>query len=232
MLGTEGSLKTSNPTSSYQELQLNATLDRFDLVTGLSYFQEDVYGSPGTGCAELRSAWDERFPGGGERQRRRRRQRAERLVRTVVTDGVQDLGVDRRVRECRRGISPTASTSRPDALRARREGGDGNALLRQRLRPVRRRAVDDDLRRRRLGQHRLAPDARLRTITDNHMLYVTSSEAFRSGAYSYNIAATSSGDAQTAAIAAGDVDRRSRRPSACATTRSARGPSGSTAGCA
>ena len=35
------------------------------------------------------------------------------------------------------------------------------------------------------------------------MLYVTSSEAFRSGAYSYNIAATSSGDTQTAAIVAG-----------------------------
>jgi iron complex outermembrane receptor protein len=49
MLGTEERHEDVESEVLYQELQLNASWDRFDLVTGLSYFQEDVFGSPGTG---------------------------------------------------------------------------------------------------------------------------------------------------------------------------------------
>ena len=62
---------------------------------------------------------------------------------------------------------------------------------------------DFDLRRPTIGTTPTGASRSTTTITDNHMLYVTSSESFRSGAYSYNIAATSSGATQTAAIVAG-----------------------------
>ena len=74
----------------YQELQLNAEFDRLELVTGVSYFQEDVYGSPGTGSPNYDRRGTSVFPAAANEQRRWRRHRAERVFVTVVTDGVQN----------------------------------------------------------------------------------------------------------------------------------------------
>ena len=162
MIGTE---KRHNDTESdvvYQELQLNAAFDRFDLVTGLSYFQEDVYGSPGTGSPnyDRRGTSSLRYAG-RQWQRRRRRHRPERLVRRGRHRRPTGLAVARGVCEPHLAHHRSAQSHARRALRARRERSDGDAVPGLRLRAGRRLA-ENHLRRRRLGQHRLAAHARLR----------------------------------------------------------------------
>jgi iron complex outermembrane receptor protein len=201
MIGTE---KRHNDTESdvvYQELQLNATFDRLDLVTGVSYFQEDVYGSPGTGSpnydrrgtsvfATQAANGDGVAVGPGPNG----------LFVAVVTDGLQDS----------QSLGAFANLT-------------WHITDRLNLTPGVRYALDEkEVTETRFPASDFAPaDGLPRTIfatddwdnTDwrltldyevgaNHMLYVTASEAFRSGAYSYNIN-TQPGDTQTALIASG-----------------------------
>ena len=78
-----------------------------------SYFEEDVYGSPGTGGPNYDRRGTSSFPTGGEWQRCRRRQRAERTVHDRLVGRSPEFGVDWGLRERRPGTSPTVSISRP-----------------------------------------------------------------------------------------------------------------------
>ena len=207
MLGTEARYSTSESDVVYQELQLNAEFERLELVTGVSYFQEDVYGSPGTGGPNYdRRGWSV-FPAaagtppngvlaGGLGP--------NGVFVTVVTDGLQDS----------ESIGAFANltwhiTDRLNLTPGLRYALDEKSVTETRFpandfvpfggAPSTTISAADDWDN---NDWRVTLDY---GITDAHMLYVTSSESFRAGAYSYNIVATSSGAAQTLAIATGAV---------------------------
>jgi iron complex outermembrane receptor protein len=204
MLGTESRQVNVESDVVYQELQLNATFERLDLVTGISYFQEDVYGSPGTGSPNYDRRGTSAFPAAANGNGVAVGSGPNGVFVTVVTDGLQDSQSV--------GAFANLTWRVTDKLS---------------LTPGIRYAVDDkEITETRFPANDFVPfggapsttifaaddwdntDWRLTldySVTDDHMLYVTSSESFRSGAYSYNIAATSSGAAQTQAIASGIV---------------------------
>ena len=205
MLGTESREVNVESDVVYQELQFTAALDRFDVVTGVSYFQEDVYGSPGTGSPNYDRRGASVFPAaangngvlaGGLGP--------NGVFVTVVTDGVQDS----------QSVGAFANTTWHVTDRLDLTGGLRYALDEKEVSETRFPANDfvpfggaastsiyaaDDWDN---TDWRVTLDYE---ITPDHMLYATSSESFRSGAYSYNIVATSSGATQTQAIADGLV---------------------------
>ena len=202
MLGTEARHNNVESDVTYQELQLNIELDRFDVVTGLSYFQEDVYGSPGTGSPNYDRRGTSAFPAAANGNGVGVGSGPNGLFVTVVTDGEQNSESI--------GVFADATWHLTDRLNITpgiRYALDEKAVAETRFAandfvpfggaPSTSIYASDDWDN---TDWRLTLDY---NITDNFMLYVTSSEAFRSGAYSYNIAATSSGDTQTAAIVAG-----------------------------
>ena len=202
MLGSDSRHLNSESEVFYQELQLNAVFDRFDVVTGISYFEEDVNGSPGTGGPIYERQGTSAFatqaangnaaavglgPNG--------------LWQTVLLDGLQTS----------RAIGLFSNVTWHITERLNLTPGIRVASDEKEVTQTRSRANDflpaDGLPRTVYAADdwdntdwRLTLDYQ---ITDNHMVYFTSSEAYRSGGYSYNIVATASGDAQTAAIAAG-----------------------------
>ncbi|RPI60097.1 MAG: TonB-dependent receptor, partial [Lysobacterales bacterium] len=202
MLGTEAREQAVESDVAYQELQLNFELDRFDIVTGVSYFQEDVYGSPGTGSPNYDRRGTSAFPAAANGNGVGVGSGPNGLFVTVVTDGEQDS----------RSLGAFANAT-------------WHITERLALTPGIRYALDDkDVTETRFAANDFVPfggaastqifasddwdntDWRVTLdydVTDDAMLYVTSSEAFRAGAYSYNISAASSGPAQTAAIVAG-----------------------------
>ncbi len=204
MLGTERRHNDSESDVVYQELQLNATFDRFDLVTGLSYFQEDVYGSPGTGGPNYDRRSTSTFepqaangnaprPGGTG---------PNGLFIAAFTDGAfdsQSLGAFANVTwhiTDRLNLTPGVryALDEKDVTETRFPASDfvpTDGLPRTI-------SASDDWDN---TDWRLTLDY---AISPDHMLYVTSSEAFRSGAYSYAIG-TTPGDTQTALIAAGTL---------------------------
>ena len=196
---------TSESDVVYQELQLNATFDRFDLVTGVVVFPGGRVRQPRHGRAELRSARHERVsaPQAANGNGVGRRQRPERLVRRPSSPTAcrirESIGAFANVtwHITDRSISRPVCATRSTRKTWRKRGSPPTTSCRSAARRRHRSPPADDWDN---TDWRLTLDY---AITDNHMLYVTSSEAFRSGAYSYNIAATSSGDTQTPAIAAG-----------------------------
>jgi iron complex outermembrane receptor protein len=202
MLGTEAREANVQSDVIYQELQLNVELQRFDIVTGVSYFQEDVYGSPGTGGPNYDRRGTSAFPAAANGNGVAVGSGPNGLFVTVLTDGKQ--------RSESWGAFANATWHITDRLN---------------LTPGIRFAVDEkEIAETRFAANDFVPfggapstsifadddwdntDWRVTldyNVTDDIMLYATSSEAFRAGAYSYNIAATSSGEVQTQAIAAG-----------------------------
>jgi iron complex outermembrane receptor protein len=204
MLGTEARHQDVESDVVYEELQFNAAFDRFDLVTGFSYFQEDVYGSPGTGSPNYDRRGTSAFPAAANGNGVAVGSGPNGLFVTVVTDGLQDS----------QSVGAFANvtwhvTDRLNITPGVRYALDEKAVTETRFpaddftpfggAPSTRISAEDDWDN---TDWRLTLDYQ---VTENHMLYATSSEAFRSGAYSYNIAATSSGAAQTQAIASGLV---------------------------
>jgi iron complex outermembrane receptor protein len=202
MLGTEARSANVESDVTYQELQLNIGLERFDIVTGVSYFREDVYGSPGTGGPNYDRRGTSAFPAAANGNGVAVGSGPNGLFVTVLTDGEQQSQSW--------GAFANATWHITDRLN---------------LTPGIRFAVDEkEIAETRFAANDFVPfggapstsifadddwdntDWRVTldyNVTDDIMLYATSSEAFRAGAYSYNIAATSSGDVQTQAIAAG-----------------------------
>ena len=233
MLGTEARYVSSESDVVYQELQLNAAFDRLELVTGVSYFQEDVYGSPGTGGPLYDRRGSSVFPAapgtppngvlaGGLGP--------NGVFVTVITDGLQDS----------ESIGAFANltwhiTDRLNLTPGLRYALDEKCVTetrfpRQRFRAVRRSAsttisAADDWDN---NDWRVTLDY---AITDAHMLYVTSSESFRAGAYSYNIVDNVERCRADAGHCDGNRLRVHGAGDACATTRSAPARNGSTAGC-
>jgi iron complex outermembrane receptor protein len=204
MLGTESRHNDVESDVAYQEIQLNATFDRFDLVTGLSYFQEDVYGSPGTGGPNYDRRGTSAFPATANGDGVAVGSGPNGLFVTVVTDGLQDS----------RSVGAFANLTWHLTDRLSLTPGVRYALDEKEISQTRFPANDFVPFGGAPSTTVLAADEWDNTdwrvtldydVTEDHMLYVTSSEAFRSGAYSYNIAATSSGAAQTQAIASGLV---------------------------
>jgi iron complex outermembrane receptor protein len=203
LLGTERRHNDSTSEVLYQELQLNASFDRLELVTGISYFDEDVFGSPGTGSPNYDRRGTSAFPaaangntvdlaGFGPNG----------LFVTVLTDGLQQgesIGVfgnlTWHVTE-RLNITPGVRWAYDDKsvsqtrFRANDFAPFGGAASTTVL-------AEEDWNN---TDWRLTGDYHL---TENHMLYLTASESFRAGAYSYTIDPASSGDAQTQAIVSG-----------------------------
>ncbi len=204
MLGSDSRHFDSDSEVFYQELQLNAAFDRFDVVAGVSYFEEDVNGSPGTGGPNYERQGTSSFAtqaanGNGVVVGRG----PNGLVQTVLLDGLQTSQAI--------GIFANVTwhiTDRLNLTPGIRVASDEKEVEQTRF------VADDFVPTDGLPRTVLAADDWDNTdwrltldyrITDNHMVYFTSSEAFRSGAYSYSIAATSSGAAQTAAIASGAI---------------------------
>jgi len=202
MLGTEQRHQDVESDVVYQEFQLNATFDRFDLVTGLSYFEEDVYGSPGTGSPNYDRRGTSAYPATANGNGVATGSGPNGLFVTVVTDGLQDS----------QSLGAFANVAWHITDRLSLTPGVRYALDEKQVTETRFPANDfvpfggapsttifaaDDWDN---TDWRLTLDY---SIGDNHMVYLTSSEAFRSGGYSYNISGGSSGAAQTAAIASG-----------------------------
>ena len=186
MIGTE---KRHNDTESdvvYQELQLNAAFDRFDLVAGFRISRRTSTAAPERARRITRGA-ERAFRHAGRQWRRRRSRQPgpNGLFVAVVTDGLQDS----------QSLGAFANLT-------------WHITDRLNLTPGVRYAIDEkEVSETRFLASDFAPaDGLPRTIfatdewdnTDwrltldyeigaNHMLYVTASEAFRSGAYSYNI---------------------------------------------
>jgi iron complex outermembrane recepter protein len=204
MLGTEARFLEVESEALYQELQFNASFNRIELVTGLSYFREDVYGSPGTGSPNFDRRGTSAFPATANDNGVAMGSGPNGLFVTVVTDGLQKsasyglftnltwritdrLNLTPGIRFALDEKSVTQTRFRADDFNPF-GGGDSTTVF-----------AKDDWDN---TDWRLTLDYR---ISDRHMVYVTSSESFRSGGYSYNVAATSSGQAQTQAIADGSV---------------------------
>ena len=207
MLGTEERHEDVESDVLYQELQLNASWERFDLVTGLSYFQEDVFGSPGTGGpnydrrgTSVYTATGGLANGNGVAVGTG----PNGLFSAVIVDGLQETestglftNLTWHITD-RLNVTPGVRFAYDDKqVRQTRFAADdfvpfGGAASTTVL-------AEDDWSN---TDYRLTVDYR---ITDSHMVYLTSSEAYRAGGYGYTIAATSSGDAQTQAIASGVV---------------------------
>jgi iron complex outermembrane recepter protein len=216
MLGTEERHEDVESEVVYQELQLNASWERFELVTGLSYFQEDVFGSPGTGGP----IYDRRgtslygptappappVPVGGLANGNgvALGTGPNGLFVAVVLDGLQEtesMGLFANFTwhiTDRLNLTPGVRWAYDDKFVSQTRfpaddfvpfGGVPSTTV----------VAEDDWSN---TDYRLTLDYR---ISDSHMVYVTTSEAYRAGGYGYNIAATSSGDAQTLAIANGVV---------------------------
>ena len=146
----------------YQELQLNAELDRFDRRDRCVVFPRRRLRQPRHGLADYDRRGTSVFPGSSERQRCRRRQSG----RTVCSSRSSPTACRTRSRSAPSRTSTWHITERLNLTPGVRYALDEkevtrDALSGERLRAVRRRAVDVDLRRRRLGQYGLAADARL-----------------------------------------------------------------------
>jgi iron complex outermembrane receptor protein len=190
---------------AYQELQLNATFGRFDLVTGISYFREDnLGGTPsyqrwGSSAFPATAAGDTVAPGGLG---------PNGLFVTFNSSMVQNA----------RSIGVFANLTWQITDRLNFTPGIRWAYDRKEVTETNRLANDfipfgglssetvyaeDDWNN---TDYRLTLDYR---IADNQMVYVTSSESYRAGVYNYFPPTNSSGhslasgDAQTAAIASG-----------------------------
>jgi iron complex outermembrane receptor protein len=212
MLGTELRLDDVESDVVYQELQFNASWDRFDLVTGLSYFQEDTTAGPGTAGPNYERRGTSNFTtqaangdavavGGGPGG----------LFVTQNWDTPQDaesIGVFANV--------AWHVTDRLTLTPGVRYAYDDKQVTQTRL------ASDDFIPFGGLPSQTVYAeedwqdtDWRLTVdyaVTEDIMIYATSSKAYRAGAYSYTMptnpatgASLSSGEAQTAAIAAGTV---------------------------
>jgi iron complex outermembrane receptor protein len=212
MLGTEMRLDDVESDVVYQELQFNASWDRFDLVTGMSYFQEDTTAGPGTAGPNYERRGTSNFTtqaangdavalGGGPgglfvTQNWDTPQDAESIGvfanvawhitdRLTLTPGVRFAYDEKKVTQIRLASDDFIPF-----------GGLPSQVV----------YAEDDWQD---TDWRLTVDY---TITEDIMIYATSSQAYRAGAYSYQMptnpatgASLSSGDAQTAAIAAGTV---------------------------
>jgi iron complex outermembrane receptor protein len=199
-IGTEARYEHVESEVVYQELQLNATLERFDLVTGISYFQEDVLsGAPsfdrrGTSAFPAAANGDTFAVGTGPNG----------LFRTVDTKTWQDsqsIGVFANITwhiTDRLNLTPGVRWAYDEKQDTQTRyladdfvpfGGAASQTV----------YAEDDWSE---TDYRLTADY---SIGDNHMVYATSSKAYRAGAYNYSIVNTSSGDAQSQAIAAGLV---------------------------
>jgi iron complex outermembrane receptor protein len=204
-IGTEARFDHVESDVVYQELQLNATFDRMDLVTGVSYFQEDALsGAP---------SWDRRgssaFP-------------AAANGNTVAAGGLGPNGVfvtaDTESLQDALSIGVFANltwhiTERLNLTPGVRWAEDSKEVTQTRFlandfipfggQPSQTVFAEEDWNN---TDYRLTVDY---GFTENHMIYATVSESYRSGAYNYTMptnaagASLSSGDAQTAAIAAG-----------------------------
>ena len=212
MLGTERRQDDVESDVVYQELQLNASWDRFDLVTGMSYFQEDTSAGPGTAGPNYERRGTSNF-----------------ITQAANGNGVAVGGGPGGLFVTQNWITPQDAES---------IGVFANVTWhitdRLNLTPGVRWAYDDkQVTQTRFASDDFVPfgglpsqvvyaekdwqdtDYRLTVdyaITEDLMIYATSSKAYRAGAYSYtmptnpaNGASLSSGDAQTAAIAAGTV---------------------------
>ena len=208
MLGTEERHEDVESEVLYQEIQLNASWDRLDLVTGISYFQEDVFGSPGTGGPNYDRRGTSAFtPAGGLANGNGvatgpTGTAPNGLFSAVFLDGLQQTesmglfaNITWHVTE-RLNLTPgvrwayddkEVSVTRLLADDFTPFGGAPSTSI----------FAEDDWNN---TDYRLTADYQ---ITDDHMVYVTSSEAYRAGAYSYNIVANLSGDQQTQGIASG-----------------------------
>jgi iron complex outermembrane receptor protein len=207
MLGTEERHEDVESDVLYQELQLNASWDRFDLVTGLSYFAEDVFGSPGTGGPNYdRRGTSVYTPAGGSANGNgvALGTGPNGLFSAVFVDGLQEtesIGLFANLTwhiTDRLNVTPGVRFAADDKqVRQTRFAADdfvpfGGAASTTVL-------AEDDWSN---TDYRLTVDYH---IADSHMVYLTTSEAYRAGGYGYNIVGTSSGDAQTQAIANGLV---------------------------
>ncbi|HZL96959.1 MAG TPA: TonB-dependent receptor, partial [Vicinamibacterales bacterium] len=205
MLGTEERHLDSKSDVVYQELQFNATFDRFDLVTGLSYFQEDVFGSPGTGGPNYDRRGTSVFPAAANGNGVAVGSGPNGLFVGIVADGLQEaesIGVFSNL--------TWHVTERLNSTPGVRYGLDEKQVTDNRF------AADDFAPAPAIGSPvtvfaaddwdntdwRLTFDYQ---IGDDHMVYLTSSEAFRAGGYSYTVSAATSGAAQTQAIEQGFV---------------------------
>ena len=203
MLGTEARHQSTESEALYQELQLNASFDAFDLVTGLAYFQEDVYGSPGTGSPNYDRRGTSTFtPQAANGNGVAVGSGPNGLFVAVVNDGLQKA----------ESLGAFANltwhiTERLNLTPGVRYGFDEKEVTDIRFAaddfvpfggaPSTTIFAEDDWDN---TDWRVTLDYR---ITDDHMIYATASEAFRSGAYSYNVSAALSGAAQTQGIADG-----------------------------
>jgi iron complex outermembrane receptor protein len=193
MLGSEARIDHVESDMVYQEVQLNWTLadGRIDLVTGLTYFQEDVL----TRDVDLD-----------------RRSTSSYSAAGGAANGNADAGV------FRTGDNLTVQDSQSIGLFANLTFHLNDRL---RLTPGVRRALDNkEVTSTQFASSNFNPvegtsttiftekdwnktDWRLTLaydISDDHMVYVTSSKAFRAGAYTYPIDQNFSGAAQTAAL--------------------------------
>jgi iron complex outermembrane receptor protein len=201
MLGTESRNLDVESDVVYEEIQLNGAFDRFDLVTGFSYFQEDVYGSPGTGSPNYDRRGASAFPATANGNGVAVGSGPNGVFVTVVTDGIQDS----------QSVGAFANLTWHVTDRLNLTPGVRYALDEKEVTETRFLADDfvpfgaapsttifaaDDWSN---TDWRLTLDYR---ISDDHMVYATASEAFRSGGYSYTVG-TTSGAAQSAAIATG-----------------------------
>jgi iron complex outermembrane receptor protein len=199
-IGTEARYDHVESDVVYQELQLNATLERFDLVTGVSYFQEDVLsGAPsfdrrGTSAFPAAANGDTVAVGTGPNG----------LFRTADTKTWQDsesIGVFANITwhiTDRLDLTPgvRGAYDEKQVTQTRYQADDFAPFGGAAAQTV---YAEDDWSE---TDYRLTLDYQ---INESHMVYVTSSKAYRAGAYNYSIVNTSSGDAQSQAIAAGFV---------------------------
>jgi iron complex outermembrane receptor protein len=189
---------------AYQELQLNAAFDRFDLVTGISYFRQDVvwetpsYERWGSSTFPATAADDTVAPGG------------------LGPNGLF-LTFNSRTTQDARSLGVFANLTWQITDRLNFTPGIRWAYDRKEVTQTRGLANDfipfgglssetvyaeDDWNN---TDYRLTLDYR---IANNQMVYVTSSESYRAGVYGYlpptnGPQSLASGDAQTAAIASG-----------------------------
>jgi iron complex outermembrane receptor protein len=203
MIGTEERHEDVESDVFYQEFQFNAGWDRIDLVAGASYFQEDVWGSPGTGGPNYDRRGTSAFPATPNSNGVAVGTGPNGLFRGVIVDGAQDtesIGLFANVTwhiTDRLNLTPGVRAATDDKFVSQTRfaaddfappGGVPITVL-----------AEDDWNN---TDYRMTLDYR---ITENHMVYATSSEAYRAGAYSYNVVAASTGAAQTQAIANGQV---------------------------
>jgi iron complex outermembrane receptor protein len=205
MLGTEARYDHVESDVVYQELQLNADLadGRLELVTGLSYFQEDALSG---GVPSLDRRGTSAYPATAGTPPNAVAVGSGLNGNFLTGNGVtlqdsESIGLFTnltwRITE-KLGVTPGVrwASDEKTVTQTRIDDDGWNPFGGAQSMTVPAQEDWDDV------DYRFTVDYRL---TDNHMLYATTSKAFRAGAYNYQIVGTSSADAQAQAIASGLV---------------------------